>query len=130
MLIMNDRQLDAFAAAGQGAFKQELAEHLREHFGWHARAWGPQTTQAVVEHGFARAQAHGFETRRDVCLYVTLLPLLGGWFDEDPMLAFAGAYLQARGPRTLFSHVLPVVLVPELVIRLPPQHQLSVPNMT
>lgn len=92
-----------------GAFEREanqssqlaMAAHYRDFFPWHTRAWGPEATAKILEHGREQAARHGFKTRRDVCLYLTLLPLLGSWFDEDTQLSWASQILadKDRSPR-------------------------------
>ncbi|MGE0822564.1 MAG: hypothetical protein AB7G75_32020 [Candidatus Binatia bacterium] len=89
MLRIRTEQMQRFEQAAMSAFESRMVEHLRTYFPWHYRRWGPETTHKVVQYGCKKAQGYGFVTERDICLYLTLIPTLGGNFDVDLQLPWA-----------------------------------------
>jgi hypothetical protein len=81
--------LQTFEAHALDSFRAEMVDHYRTSFPWHYGSWGPQVTRKVVDHGLARARIYGLLAQRDVCTYLTLLPMLGGCFDEDQLIPWA-----------------------------------------
>lgn len=51
---------------------------------------------SVVEVGIHRAAANGFTQPREIGRYVALLPMLGTYFDEDPLLPWAQTTLKSH----------------------------------
>jgi hypothetical protein len=103
MFQISKRSMATFERESSHSSQLAMATHYRDFFPWHSRAWGPEATAKVLEHGREQAARHGFETRRDVCLYLTLLPLLGSWFDKDAQLPWAGQIL-ADENRSVRAH--------------------------
>lgn len=101
MFRISNRSMKAFERESSHSSQLAMVAHYRDFFPWHTRAWGPETTAKVIEHGHERAARYDFETRCDVCLYLTLLPLLGSWFDEDAQIPWASQILmhKDRSPR-------------------------------
>lgn len=82
-----------FAQECGQTFERRLQAHLRAFFPRYCASLGAATLAAVVAYGRSRAGAHGLSAKRDVGVYVTLVPLLGSHFDVDPLLPWAGAAL-------------------------------------
>lgn len=93
MLRIRDNQIKTFEQAAMAAFATRMVEHLRAYFPWHYRKWGPETARTVVQYGCKKAQSYGFVTERNICLYLTLIPTLGGNFDTDLQLPWAATIL-------------------------------------
>lgn len=93
MLRIRNAQMQTFQRAAIAAFETRMVEHLRTYFPWRARMWGPDTARNVVRCGMQKAQGYGLTTERDICLYLTLMAMLGGNFDIDPQLPWASAIL-------------------------------------
>jgi hypothetical protein len=109
MLRISGHTMQAFEANAEESFKKRMAEHYRETFPWHYAMWGHEVTRRVVDHGCERARNYGFSTNREICLYLTLLPMLGGCFDEDFLFPWARQILTDPGIRE------PVVRINRLV---------------
>lgn len=105
MFQISKRSMGAFEREASQSSQLAMAAHYRDFFPWHTRAWGPEATAKVLEHGCERAARYGFKTRRDVCLYLTLLPLLGSWFDEDAQLPWAGQILADKDRSPQIDHL-------------------------
>ena len=93
MLTIRSAQLSALEQGTLADCARRLVKHLAEAFPKQARLLGKPGMQKVVELGMTRAAGHGLEEERDLFLYLTLMMMLGSWFDEDPQLAWAGKRL-------------------------------------
>ncbi len=89
MLVIRQAQMDAFARAAAGRFERRMVEHLFKFFPRQCGHIGEEQTGRAVRAAAAKAQAHGYRTCRDICLYLDLAFLLGASFDEDPQYGFA-----------------------------------------
>lgn len=81
--------------------EDELLEHLwRRHPEQGVIVTDPGIRRAIAV-AIERARGHGFVERPEVRGYLTLMVFLGGHFDEDPQLEWAGAVLRdsAAQPR-------------------------------
>jgi hypothetical protein len=82
-------QMRLFEQLAFERYQQSLITHIREHFPGQAEYLGEQGVLRVIQHGCELAQARGFETERDLCLYTDLTIMLGAGFDSDPQLEWA-----------------------------------------
>ena len=85
--------MDAFAKGSVDSFKSDMVRHLQTHFPWQTGNWGRNTTEAVVDYGYSKALQYGLSTHQGACVYLTLMPMLGGCFDQDPLLPWAARVL-------------------------------------
>ncbi len=96
MLVIRPEQMEAFEQAALRNFEQRAAEHLRETFPKHARFLGEGGVRDVVRHGLEKARGYGFSSERGFLLYLELMLLVGGGFDEDPQLPWAAQVLSSQ----------------------------------
>lgn len=80
MFVVRTAQIAALRRGVRQRFVAEVAAHVRQHF---PDAVPSADVEPLVEHGFERATAHGFESRSDVYKYVDLAVVLGRDFDTD-----------------------------------------------
>ena len=93
MLIIREEQMNLFERTALDRYKRGLVPHIREHFPKHAGYLGDDGLIEVIEPGIARAGEYGFESQRDLCLFVDLTIMLGAGFDTDPLLPWAAGVL-------------------------------------
>lgn len=86
-------------AESRGGLDEILTAFLRARFPVHCRYWDDDTLLEIVRFGKERALQYGLTKQADVCAYVGLLPILGGRFDEDPMLPWATSVLHDKSIR-------------------------------
>lgn len=96
MLTIRREQMDAFEAAAVRDFERRMLAHVKEHLPKHHAVLGEEILRRVIRYGIGRAEAHGFTAESDVCLYITLMLMLGSRFDEDPQLPWAEEILQDK----------------------------------
>lgn len=103
MLTIPRSQMKLFEQLAFERYQQSLTAHIREHFPGHAEYLGDQGVLRVIQHGCEIAEARGFESERDLCLYtdpvLPLRPLLpcrptlpvgGGNLEEQRAAGWAG----------------------------------------
>jgi hypothetical protein len=66
---------------------------LRESFPEDVARLNGKDLRAIVRLGMERSRSHGGVTTQDMYLYLTLMFMLGSYFDEDPQLAWAKGLL-------------------------------------
>jgi hypothetical protein len=96
MLTLRKDQTDAFKASMRNSFADRMVVRMRQEFPEDCEILGDAQTRRVVDLGIDRAAAHGFGTRGSVCDYLTLMFILGSYFDEDPMLPWAAEVLRKQ----------------------------------
>jgi hypothetical protein len=111
MLSIRSDQIKVFQEAAIGAFEVRMLKHLQDSFPWQYRMWGRETALILIRYGFRRAQQYGLSSERDHCLYLTLMSILGSYFDSDPQLPWAGEILADAAIRE------PVIRINRLVDR-------------
>jgi hypothetical protein len=70
--------------------------YLAESFPKQAGLLGPAQMRRVISLGRERAVHYGHQTEREIYFFLTLMLMLGSWFDEDPQLPWAAACLIDR----------------------------------
>jgi hypothetical protein len=98
MLVIRAPQFEAFEQAAIDLFEERMLGYLTESFPKQAGLLGPAQMRRVIALGWERAERHGHRTEREIYLYLTLMMMLGSWFDEDPQLPWATAWLTASSP--------------------------------
>ncbi len=92
--VIRDVQLDTLAGR---RFEDGLVAHFFEHFAPHCNWLGNSRVTEVVRLGVAKAKAYGHESERQVCLFISVMFMLGTHFDEDPQLPWVARTLRAEG---------------------------------
>lgn len=98
MLKIRAEQVSALDQAIARSFEDDMARHLRRFVPPLAEVVGESGLRRAIRWGIERAERHGFTYRGPVRLYIELMALLGGQFDIDPLLPWAGEIL--RDPET------------------------------
>ncbi len=83
MLIIRKEQMEVFEQAALRAFQDEMVDHIKEFFPKYYKVHGEPVIRNVISFGVERAHQYGFETKQDIPLFIDLMLLLGGRFDED-----------------------------------------------
>lgn len=98
-LHLRPAQREVLRAHARARFEQEMAEHLATRAPLHARVLGAQGMINAVRFGIERALQRGYRLRGPLRLWLELMFLFGGRFDEDPVLPTeAAALVQCRDP--------------------------------
>jgi hypothetical protein len=74
-------------------FEAEMLVHLKRFAPPACELLGDDQVRKVIRFGLERARLHGFTNRGPLRFYVELIFLLGGDFDTDPLLPWAGKIL-------------------------------------
>jgi hypothetical protein len=106
-VLIHRHQRDVLRSAGRASVEAELSAYLRRELPDPCDRLPRADLSAAVHLGVDRALAHGFDNRRHVAVYLTLMVYFGSDLDDDPVLPWVAAAL--RRPR-----VAPAELVREL----------------
>ncbi len=98
MLLIRQAQWDAMRTKREDACILRLENCLLESFPREVSALGPKTLRIIVRFGMERCSSHGHQTERETYLYLTLMFMLGSYFDEDPQLEWASNRLRHGKP--------------------------------
>ncbi len=93
-MVIRPSQAEELQQVAVDRFYDSMVEHLQRNFPYHCRLWGSTTTLTIVRFAAEKAEGYGFRAEREICLFLTILPLLGAYFDEDPLLPWAGSVLR------------------------------------
>lgn len=96
-LVIRDAQLAPFREQADRAFEERLRPHFVEHFAAHCEWLGDERLLRVIRLGIKSARAHDYRGERDICLYISLMFMLGSRFDSDPQLPWAARLLRRSG---------------------------------
>jgi len=83
MLSLRAEQVWLIEADAEARFRAKLREHLAAHFPGACAALDAEQLDAVLDHGLARARAHGFERERELAKYLGLVFAFGRDFDRE-----------------------------------------------
>lgn len=83
MLKIREEQMTTFRTAAFRRFEDDMVEHVKEFFPNHYRIAGEPIVRNVIQYGIERSQIYDFTTERDMCLYITVMFMLGSNFDTD-----------------------------------------------
>lgn len=89
MLVIRKKQMDVFEQAALRNFEDSMVDHVKEFFPNHYRVAGGEVVLNVVRYGIKRAETYEFTSERNVCLYITVMFMLGSNFDKDFMFPWA-----------------------------------------
>jgi len=93
MLVIRDAQIKAFEAEALARFEERMLGYLAGSFAKQSALLGPAQMRLVIALGRKRAAEYGHLTEREIYLYLTLMLMLGSWFDQDPQLPWCAAGL-------------------------------------
>jgi hypothetical protein len=71
------------------AFEADLANHFFRYYPAECRRAGRDQVLKMVQLGIDRAFVHGYETEREIGLYLNLMVILGCALDRDPQIPWA-----------------------------------------
>lgn len=93
MMLVRAQQLEAFRAAAEQQFIDEMVAHFRRFSPPLFRTLGDEAAECAVRRGVARAVDFGFTKRGPIRLFLELEWLFGTGFDIDPQIPWAGEVL-------------------------------------
>ena len=85
-----------FRAAAFKRFEDNMVEHVKEFFPNHYRIAGEPVVRNVIQYGIERSQIYDFTTERNMCLYITVMFMLGSNFDTDFFFSWAPEILKDK----------------------------------
>jgi len=94
MLKIRSGQMEAFERAAVKQFEDRTIEHLRKYFPKHCEIYGEANLRQIIQLALERAKSFGVISERGVRMYIDLMFLLGGGFDQDPQLPWAAEILK------------------------------------
>ncbi|MCW8090316.1 hypothetical protein [Alteromonas sp. ASW11-130] len=94
MLEMKSKQIDAFKQSARRSFEKQMYSHVDRYFPDHCRVAGENAIRTTISFGINQAEKYGFITKRNGCLYITVMFMLGPHFDTDPCCAFLTTFLE------------------------------------
>ncbi len=100
MLMIRREQMQGLAGKASPEFVEFMTAHLRKSFPAPASLWSPEDIHELVQQGATTARTYGFETGRQLCLYIDLSVELGIGFDTDVQLPWAAEILSDPGIST------------------------------
>jgi hypothetical protein len=96
MLTIRREQLTVFSEVEVRRFEDWTTAHLKKFFPKECAIAGDVRLRNNVQHGIARARAHGITAKRDVVKYIDLMMVFGRDFDTDKRLRWAADILAQR----------------------------------
>ncbi len=99
MFSIQNKQLEAFKDLALKKFEDEMVEHIKEFFPSHYIMIQEIAIRNTIRFGYLRAKNHGFSTKRNVCLYINNMMILGSHFDYDPQYPWANFILKDDSER-------------------------------
>lgn len=96
MLRIRKEQMDTFRNAVFRRFEDDMVEHVKEFFPNHNRIAGEPIVRNVIQYGIERSQIYDFTTERNMCLYITVMFMLGSNFDTDFFFPWAPEILKDK----------------------------------
>jgi hypothetical protein len=82
VFIIRKAHMEAFEKAAVEGFEDRMLDHLRRFLPRHCEASGEASIRRL--------------SQQDVCLYISLMVMLGSGFDADPQLPWAAAILKEK----------------------------------
>ncbi len=96
MLLINQSQADIFRQAALAHFEDDMLAHVKKFFPNHFRAIKETGIRNTIRYAQLQAQKNGFTSKRNVCLYLNTMLVLGSNFDTDPQYPWAAEMLHAE----------------------------------
>ena len=88
--------MTVFRTAAFKRFEDDMVEHVKEFFPNHYRIAGEPVIRNVIQYGIERSQIYDFTTERNMCLYITVMFMLGSNFDTDFFFPWATEILKDK----------------------------------
>lgn len=108
MLMIREEQMAAFEQAAVRNFARQVYDYLEPFFPDHYQVLGAEPMREVIRLGMERAEPYQLISERDVYRYVSLMFLLGSYFDEDPQWPWIAELLKDEAPETTLMRMAPV----------------------
>ncbi len=93
MLTIRKEQMDVLSASMRPSLVDPLAAHLRRFFPGQCEILGDASLRKTVALGLENAAGYGLLSEREVFLYLSVMFMLGSFFDADLQLPWAGPIL-------------------------------------
>lgn len=89
MFVIQNKQIEEFKNLALKKFEDEMVDHIKESFPNHFIMIQENGIRDTIRYGYIRAKNYGFTTKRNVCLYINKMMVLGSNFDCDPQYPWA-----------------------------------------
>jgi len=98
LLTIRAAQMESFRVQRRREFAPKLARLLRGYWPDRYLALGPRDFEALVLRALEQGASYGFETERQLGMFVNVVFALGEGFDEDPRQVWALRILRSTRP--------------------------------
>lgn len=89
MLKINNSQVLKFKEHFVSDFENELLIHVKTYFQGHYQMAGEEGIRKTIRYCFTKCKQYKFTTKRNICLYLNNMLMLGSNFDDDPQYPWA-----------------------------------------
>lgn len=89
-----NKQMDTMRKVVEQGFINEMSAHVKQFFPDYCSKFEGGGLQAYCENTIEKAASFGYETERDIFLFLNVMVLLGPNFDSDPSLEWAQEILK------------------------------------
>lgn len=93
MLTIRPEQIEALARGAARGFESMMLKHLHDYFPNRCALLEQEELRTAIRYGIERAEFYGMTAVRCVRIYIDTMMMLGGDFDRDVQLPWAGAVL-------------------------------------
>ena len=94
MLLIRQKQMDAFKQGALRTFENSMLTHCFEFAERHCDAIGQERLRQVIRLGIERASDYGLTLRGPVRFYIEMMFMFGSSFDSDPQYPWVSAILK------------------------------------
>lgn len=94
MLKINNAQVLKFKEHFVSDFENELLIHVQTYFLGHYQMMGEDAVRRTIRYCFAKCKHYKFTTKRNICLYLNNMLMLGSNFDDDPQYPWGRTILK------------------------------------
>lgn len=94
MFQLQNKQTDIFKTVALKKFEDEMVDHIKQFFPNHYISMQEEAVRKTIMYGYFRAEIYGFTTKRNVCLYINTMMVLGSNFDYDPLYPWTQSMLR------------------------------------
>ncbi len=103
MLVIRDAQVKVFEA--HIGFENRMLQHCHRFFPLPCKTLGDFQVRKIIQYGINKAGICDFKNKREQCIYISLMFLLGSDFDRDFQIPWAGRQLKDKTIKEPFKRI-------------------------
>jgi len=85
MLVIRNEQLKILGRGPLEKYEARIVQHFFKYFTLESRHLGKEKLICFIKLGIFKAGEYGYETQKQALYFITIMFLLGSYFDEDPL---------------------------------------------